>query len=116
VRNRRKSMGFTADYADEEPTRAEIDAIAGPLIVEFGASWCGYCLAAQPVLSKLLAHFPHMRHVKIHDGPGQPLGRSCQVKLWPTLVFMRDGEVLARTVRPSESEMVEGLRVITTER
>ena len=30
----------------------------------------------------------------------QPLGRSFRVKLWPTLVFLRDGEEVARLVRP----------------
>ena len=39
------------------------------------------------------------------DGRGKPLGRSFRVKLWPTLVFLRDGEVLARLVRPDEAAM-----------
>ena len=82
-------------------------------MVEFGAPWCGHCLAVQPTLQKLLEPFPELRHIKIHDGKGQPLGRSFRVKLWPTLVFMRDGEVLARAVRPEESEIAEGLRAIT---
>jgi len=28
-----------------EPTRAEVDAFIGPTVLEFGAAWCGYCLA-----------------------------------------------------------------------
>ncbi len=108
-------MGFTADYADEEPTRAEIDAIPGPLVVEFGAPWCGHCQAVQPMLIELLARFPQVRHVKIHDGQGQPLGRSFRVKLWPTLVFLRAGEVLLRAVRPEEKEIAAGLSAITAE-
>jgi thioredoxin 1 len=106
-------MGFTADYSETEPTRAEIDAIAGPLVVEFGAPWCGYCLATQSVLAESLGRFPGVRHLKIYDGKGQPLGRSFRVKLWPTLVFMRDGQVLMQAARPGESEIAEGLRAIT---
>lgn len=108
-------MAYTADYADLEPTRAEIDAIAGPLVVEFGAPWCGYCIATQPTLTDLLGRYPAVEHMKVYDGRGQPLGRSFRVKLWPTLVFMCDGKVLRRVARPSESEMVEGLRAITGE-
>jgi thioredoxin 1 len=106
-------MSFTTKYADSEPTRAAIDATPGPLVVEFGAPWCGYCLGVQPALEELMADFPNVQHIKIYDGKGRPLGRSFRVKLWPTLVFLRDGEVLHRAVRPHEEEILDGLRAIT---
>jgi len=106
-------MGFTADYADMEPTRAKIDMTAGPLLLEFGAPWCGYCLAIQKKLAESLARFPGVRHIKIYDGIGQPLGRSFRVKLWPNLVFMRDGKVALQLARPSEDEILRGLGAIT---
>jgi thioredoxin 1 len=37
-----------------------------------------------------------VRHVKVEDGSGRRLGRSFGVKLWPTLVFLRDGREVAR--------------------
>lgn len=94
---------------DREPTRAEIDEAPGPVLLEFGASWCGHCRALAPGLARLLEGRPTVRHVKIEDGPGLPLGRSFRVKLWPTLVFLRDGEVLARLVRPSLAEVTDAL-------
>ncbi len=84
-----------------EPTRAELDATSGPVLVEFGTSWCGFCRAAQPLVRDAMAAHPHVRHLKIEDGPGRRLGRSFGVKLWPTLVFLRDGEEIAKLVRPS---------------
>ena len=96
-------------FQDPEPTRTEIDALTGPVLVEFGASWCGFCNALRPHLARLLAEFPQVRHVRVEDGPGQPLGRSFQVKLWPTLVFLRDGQVIERAVRPSPAQLREGL-------
>jgi thioredoxin 1 len=105
-------MGYTAEYADTEPTRDEIDAIAGPLLVEFGAPWCPHCQNVQPALADLLARFPEVRHIKIYDGKGQPLGRSFRVKLWPNLVFMRDGKVVLQLARPGEDKIRPGLRAI----
>lgn len=87
-------------YAPTEPPRAEVDAFAGPTLVEFGSPTCGHCQRAQPLLAAALAAYPDLRHLKISDGKGRPLGRSFGVKLWPTLVFLRDGVEVARVVRP----------------
>jgi thioredoxin 1 len=85
-----------------EPTRAEINASRGPVLLEFGSPSCGHCRAAQPFVEQALAEQPPLPHLKIADGPGQALGRSFGVKLWPTLVFLRDGKEVARLVRPRE--------------
>lgn len=93
-------------YADTEPARAEIDALRGPAVIEFGAPWCGYCSAAQPLLAAAFADHPGVRHIKIEDGKGRPLGRSFQVKLWPTLIFLDSGQEVARLVRPTDSRAI----------
>ena len=90
-----------------EPTRAEVDALAGPAMIEFGTSWCGHCRAVQGPLVSALAKHPHVRHIRVEDGPGRPLGRSYRVKLWPTLVFLQDGREVARLVRPGAGAAVE---------
>jgi thioredoxin 1 len=89
-------------YLQEEPARAEIDALPGPTVLEFGTPWCGWCRGAQPLIAQALAAQPQVRHLKVEDGSGRPLGRSFQVKLWPTLVFLRDGREVARAVRPQQ--------------
>jgi thioredoxin 1 len=50
-----------------------------------------------------------VRHIKVEDGKGKPLGRSFRVKLWPTLVFLRDGAVVTQLVRPTVEEVRAGL-------
>ncbi|BEV06710.1 thioredoxin family protein [Methylophilus sp. DW102] len=82
-----------------EPTREEINALIGATLLEFGASWCGYCKAAQSTISAELIQFPHIRHLKIEDGKGRRLGRSFHVKLWPTLIFIKEGMEVTRLVR-----------------
>lgn len=90
-----------------EPSREEIDALAEPTVLEFGAAHCGHCRAAQPLIAQALACHPAARHVKVEDGPGRRLGRSFRVKLWPTLVFLRQGREVARLVRPADAALIE---------
>jgi len=87
-------------HAAGEPTREEIDALRGPTLLEFGTPWCGWCRRAQPLIADALAAHPGVRHIKVIDASGRRLGRSFGVKLWPTLVFLRDGRETARLVRP----------------
>jgi thioredoxin 1 len=94
-------------YATTAPTRAEVDALTGATVLEFGTDWCGYCRGAQPRIAEALARAPQLRHMKVEDGPGRPLGRSFKVKLWPTLIFLRDGVEVARVVRPTDVRAVE---------
>ena len=96
-------MAMTDAYAADEPTRADVDKLAGPAVIEFGSPWCGHSRAVQPLLAAAFADHPRVAHFKIADGSGRPLGRSFRVKLWPTLVFLRDGREVARLVRPGDA-------------
>lgn len=102
-------MAYTREYASGEPKRDVVDALPGLTLLEFGAPWCGHCIGAQSALQQVLANRPELRHIKIEDGSGRPLGRSFRVKLWPTLVLLRDGQELARRVRPTERDEIEQL-------
>ncbi len=107
-------MPFDHDYGKAEPKREEIDCLPGPVLLEFGTGWCGYCQAIQRPLEALLAKFPQVRHIKVEDGKGRPLGRSFKVKLWPNFVFLRDGQVVLQLARPQPEEIHQGLQEIIT--
>lgn len=103
-------MAYTRMYIEQEPERAVVDGWPGVTVLEFGAPWCGHCIGAQAAIEAVLHPHDDVRHLKIEDGRGKPLGRSYRVKLWPTLVVLRDGEEVARVVRPtSEVEVREAL-------
>ncbi|RAS22304.1 thioredoxin family protein [Paraburkholderia bryophila] len=94
-------MATQTAYSTKAPSRAELDALPGATVVEFGTDWCGYCQGAQASIARAFEPHAYVRHLKIEDGPGRLLGRSFKVKLWPTLVFLRDGIEVARVVRPA---------------
>jgi len=96
-------MSSLSSCSTDEPARAAVDAMGGSTVLEFGATWCGICQSAQRAIGDALsAHAAHapLRHLKIEDGRGRPLGRTFGVKLWPTLVMLQDGREVARVVRP----------------
>lgn len=101
------TMGFNPEYSSPEPAPDEIRELGGPALLEFGAPWCGHCKAAGPAVQKALAAYPDLPHIKVHDGKGQPLGRTFGVKRWPTLILLRDGAETERLVRPRESAAIE---------
>jgi thioredoxin 1 len=93
-------------YDESPPTREEVDRLTGATVVEFGNDWCGYCRAAEPLIREGLGDAHGVRHLKVADGPGRPLGRSYRVKLWPTLVFVKDGVEHGRVVRPASASRI----------
>jgi thioredoxin 1 len=100
-------------YQSPGPSRDDVDQMPGPVLLEFGVSWCGHCQAAAPAVAEALRDYPAVEHLKVEDGPGRPLGRSYRVKLWPTLVFLKDGAEVARLVRPEEAAPIrEALKQI----
>jgi len=98
---------MTVGYTEVEPKREEVEAMPGPTLIEFGTPWCGHCRRAQPLIAEALSAHASVRHIKVADASGKRLGRSFKVKLWPTLVFLRDGKEVAKLVRPGSTEEIE---------
>ena len=93
----------------QQPSRAEVDAFTGPTVLEFGASWCGYCQAAQADIAAVMTRHPGVRHLKDRGWQGRPLGRSFSVKLWPTLIYLEAGVEQGRVVRPDNAAEIEAI-------
>lgn len=97
------------EYANPGPSREEVDAMSGAVLLEFGTGWCGHCQFAAPEVADALKDRPEVQHIKVEDGPGRRLGRSFRVKLWPTLIALKDGVEIARAVRPERAEEVRNI-------
>jgi len=98
--------GFNPIYGEDAPTLEQVNALSGDAILEFGAPWCGHCQAAEPAVQEVLSEYSELLHIKVYDGKGKRLGRAYRVKLWPTLVLLRDGQEVARLVRPLHADEV----------
>jgi thioredoxin 1 len=91
-----------ASYQEQAPDPAAVAAMAGLVLLDFGTDWCGHCITARAPVEAWLDGLDGVAHLRVEDGPGRALGRAYRVKLWPTLVLLRDGGEIARVVRPRE--------------
>lgn len=107
------ATGFNPLYSEDSPSLEEVNALEDLSVVEFGAPWCGHCKAAQRAIETALST-RELPHIKVYDGKGKPLGRSFKVKLWPTLILLKDGEEISRLVRPLKTDEVESFLAAAT--
>ncbi|MGF2734584.1 thioredoxin family protein [Marinobacter sp. DUT-1] len=108
ITQRGNTMSYTSQYTPETLSRDELDQTTGPMVIEFGTNWCGICQGAQADIKAAMDNHPGVPHVKVEDGKGRRLGRTFGVKLWPSLIFLKDGEEMVRLVRPENSGEIEG--------
>ena len=92
-----------ATYQPTAPDHTAVQALRGLVLLDFGTDWCGHCLAARPAVDAWSHAHKGVEHLRIEDGRGRVLGRAYRVKLWPTLILLRDGQEIARSVRPREA-------------
>ena len=98
-----------ASYRTQAPELATVEASPGLLLLEFGTDWCGHCIAARAPVDAWLERRDDIDLLRVEDGPGRRLGRAYRVKLWPTLILLRDGQEVARVVRPREPRDLQPL-------
>ena len=98
---------MSKQYISPGPAREEIDSLTGKAVLQFGTDWCGVCQGAEPIIDDALRLFENVNHIRVEDGPGRRLGRSFKVKLWPTLIFLKDGVEVGRLVRPNSKDEIK---------
>jgi thioredoxin 1 len=89
-----------ANYLPSPLEPSEAAVLPGLVLLDFGTDWCGHCVAARAAVDAWLRAHARIEHLRIEDGRGRTLGRAFRVKLWPTLVLLREGCEIARVVRP----------------
>lgn len=94
------------NYTQQALSLDALKSTHGAILLAFGANWCGHCQAAAPEVDAALARYPQTHHLQVEDGRGRPLGRAFGVKLWPTLIFVRDGVEVDRLVRPTTATAI----------
>jgi len=68
-----------------------------PVLVDLWATWCGPCRMVSPALERLATdRAGQLKLVKVDVDKAPRLSQRFEVRAVPTLMVLRDGEVLAR--------------------
>ncbi len=84
--------------------------LPGVIAVDFTAAWCGPCKQMEPVLHSLGTEYAgRVRVVAIDVDHEQLLAQRYNVRSMPTLVLLRDGREVGRTVGSRNRAFVAGM-------
>lgn len=89
-------------------TKDTFDAIVTqstqPVLLDFWASWCGPCRMVSPVIDEIAEENPQITVGKVNVDEEPELAQTFGVMSIPTLVVIRNGQIVQRAVgvRPKE--------------
>ena len=93
---------------NEQTYDEALAAAEGLVVVDFWAEWCGPCRAVAPVLEALSEeHDVAVMKVNVDENSG--LAARYEIRSIPTILFVKDGEVVDRIVGAASKAAFEKL-------
>ena len=90
----------------DENFKELVDENKGTVLIDFYAIWCAPCKAQSPIIDEIAAERSDITVGKIDVDEQGALAAMCRVSSIPTLVVVRNGEIVARTVGLTSKEDV----------
>ncbi len=82
----------------QENYQKEVIESDKPVLIDFFATWCGPCKMVSPVVDEIANEHPEIKVCKLDVDKNMDLARTFQVMSVPTLVAMKDGKMINKTI------------------
>ena len=94
----------TKENFDKEVMQAE-----GTVLIDFWAAWCGPCRMIAPAVEKIAEEHPEVKVCKINIDDEQELAIRHGVMSIPTLMVVKNGEIVNTAVGLRPKKEIEAL-------
>jgi thioredoxin 1 len=82
----------------------------GGVVVDFYATWCGPCKKLSPLFEQLSNEFTTIKFLKVNVDEAEEVAKHYDVSALPTVLFIKDGEVVSIIKGFSEQALREQLK------
>ena len=83
---------------DHNSFQEEVMNAGKPVLLDFWAPWCGPCRMVGPILDQIAGERPDVKVAKVNVDENFELASRFRVASIPTILVMKDGEVVQRVV------------------
>ena len=94
----------TKENFDKEVMQAE-----GTVLIDFWAAWCGPCRMIAPAVEKIAEEHPEVKVCKLNIDDEQELAIRHGVMSIPTLMVVKNGEIVNTAIGLRPKEEIEAL-------
>jgi thioredoxin 1 len=79
----------------------------GAVIIDFYADWCMPCLMLAPIVEELASNYKKVKIARVNIDENKEKSKEYQVFTIPTLLFIKNGQVVDRTTGSVSYEAME---------
>ncbi len=78
-----------------------------PTLVEFGATWCGYCKMQEPILEELKTDYEgKVVFAQVDTDECKEISLELGVRALPTIILFKDGNVITEALGMQEADKI----------
>ena len=93
-------------HITKENFESEVLGSEKPVLLDFWASWCGPCRALSPVIDEIAQERSDIKVIKADVDENRELARKFRVMSVPTLLVIKNGETVARSLGVQSKEKI----------